>query len=300
VIELDANAVRAAGRAVALPLREIGGQLLAEPRRGRSPFVPPVIALAPNGLGVAFSDQPPGQVVPLTVGRADGSQADVGLPGVRGAAFATDGSALVVVDGAGALWSLDPATGVSVQVAVGPFGSSPAVLPDGRILAVRLSSVEAPASADAVFVDPETGQESAVMSGDGESEVLVYQALPMDGRVVGIVRHRAGGGISVFLVDDDQAGDSILDLDEVAVVDVTRDGALVAWTAAGRAYLGAAGQASSARDLGPADRVRFSPDGTLLLVSSVGAATVLDLSGTVVESASPAACWLGDGRGCRP
>jgi hypothetical protein len=292
--------VRASGRTVALPLRDVRGQLLAEPQRGRSPFLPPVVALAPDGLGAAFSDQPPGQVVPLTVTRADGSQADVALPGARGVAFAADGSTLVVIDGAGALWRIDPTTGASVRVAVGPFGSSPSLLADGRILAVRLSSVEAPAWARAVFVDPETGQEAPVMSGDEAGEALVYQALPLDDGGVGIVRHRDEGGITVLLVGDGQAHHSILDLDAVATVDLTRDGTLLAWSAMGRAYLSPAGQVAAARDVGPADRVRFSPNGALLLLSTAGAGTVLDVSGRVVGPVSPAACWLGDGRGCRP
>ena len=72
----------------------------------------------------------------------------------------------------------------------------------------------------------------------------------------------------------------------MATVDVSTDGAWVAWAAAGRIHLAPAGRAASGRDVGPGDIVRFSPDGQLLLVSSAQAGTILDLSGAVVGPAS--------------
>ena len=300
VTVLDPAAVRDSGRSLAIPVRDVNGLALMEPRRGASPFRAPVLAVAPDGLQAAFAEQPAGQVAPLTISQADGSQADVGLPGSRGAAFAGDGTWLVAVDGAGALWRIDTDTNLASRIAVGPFGSSPAVLPDGRILAIRLSSVEAPAWSRAVFVDAESGDETPATADDGGGSVLTYQALPLEAGAAAVVRHRDGGGISVFEVANGVAGPSILDLDQVATVDVSTDGAWVAWTVAGRIHLAPAGRAASGRDVGPGDIVRFSPDGQLLLISSPQAGTILDLSGAVVGPASAAACWLGDGRGCRP
>ncbi len=300
VTVLDPAAVRDSGRSLLLPVREVGGLALVEPRRGASAFAAPVVAVAPDGLRAAFAEQPAGQVAPLTISQADGSQADVALPGARGAAFAGDGSWLVAVDGAGALWRIDAETNLAARLSVGPFGSSPAVLPDGQILAIRLSSVEAPTWARAVFVDAESGVETAVTADDGGSSVLTYQALPLEAGAAALVRHRDGGGISVVPVANGTAGPSILDLDHAATVDVSTDGGWVAWSAAGRIHLAPAGRAAFGRDVGPGDIVRFSPDGQLLLISSPQVGTMLDLSGAVVGPASAAACWLGDGRGCRP
>jgi hypothetical protein len=301
VTVLDPGAVRASGRSVALPVRHVDGLPLVEPRRGASAFHAPVVAIAPDGLRAAFAELPGGQVAPLTISQVDGSQVDFGLPGSRGAAFAADGSWLVAVDGAGGLWRIETSTNVASQLAAGPFGSSPVVLTDGQILAIHLSSLEAPAWARSVFVDAETGEEAPMTVDDGQSTtVLTYQALPLGAGSAAIVRHRDGGGVSVFVVTNGSTGPSILDLDQVATVDVSTDGARVAWAAAGRIHLASSGQPASDRDLGPGDRVRFSPDGQLLLVTSDQAGTILDLSGAVVGSASPVACWLGDGRGCRP
>ncbi len=300
VTVLDPAAVRDSGRSLLLPIREVSGLALVEPRRGATAFAAPVVAVAPDGLRAAFAEQPGGQVAPLTISHADGSQADVALPGARGAAFAGDGSWLVAVDGAGALWRIDSDSNVATRLAIGPFGSSPAVLPDGQILAIRLSSVEAPTWARAVIVDAERGVETPVTADDGGSSVLTYQALPLEAGAAAVVRHRDEGGISVITAVNGLARPSILDLDQVARVDVSTDGGWVAWAAAGRIHLAHAGQATSGRDIGPGDSVRFSPDGTLLLLSAAQGGTILDLSGAVVGPASPAACWLGDGRGCRP
>lgn len=299
VTVLDPAAVRDSGRSLALPIRTVGGLRLVEPRRGASAFHATVVAVAPDGLRAAFAEQPAGQVAPLTISQADGSQADVGLPGSRGAAFAGDGTWLVAVDGAGALWRIDTDTNLAARIAVGPFGSSPSALADGRILAIRLSSVEAPAWARAVIVDPSTGDETPVYADDAASSVLTYQALPLEAGAA-VVRHRDGGGVSVFAVANGLAGPSLLDLDQVATVDVSTDGAWVAWAAAGRIHLAPAGRAGSGHDVGPGEVARFSPDGQLLLITSAQDGTILDLSGAVVGPASAAACWLGDGRGCRP
>jgi hypothetical protein len=298
---LDPGAVRASGRSVALAVREVHGVPLVEPRRGARAFDAPVVAIAPDGLRAAFAELPGGQVAPLTISQVDGSQVDIGLPGSRGAAFARDGSWLVVVDGAGSMWRIETSTNQAARLAVGPFGSSPVVMPDGTILAIHLSSVEAPAWARAVLVDAETGEEAPITGDDGQSAtVLTYQALAQGAGGAAIVRHRDEGGISVFVVTNGATGPSILDLNQVATVDVSTDGARVAWAAAGRIHLASSGQPASERDVGPGDAVRFSPDGQLLLVTSDQAGTILDLSGAIIESASPIACWLGDGRGCRP
>jgi hypothetical protein len=52
--------------------------------------------------------------------------------------------------------------------------------------------------------------------------------------------------------------------------------------------------------IGDGSRARFSPDGSLLLVSGPDGAIIIDRSGNLIDAVGPDACWIGGGRGCRP
>ncbi|MGH2462590.1 MAG: hypothetical protein ACRDFZ_03055 [Candidatus Limnocylindria bacterium] len=297
---LDPASVLEAGRTIDLPLRTIGGITLVEPvgPADGPPALP--LAAAPDGRAVVVSTVGGGQVGPLTIARADGAQLEIALPGVRGAAFHPTGAWLVTVDLAGALWRIEAETGAATRLAEGPFGSAPTVLADGRILAIRLSSVDAPAWSAGVTVDPATGAETQVAHGENPQDQLVYQATALADRSIALVRHQAAGGVALVRVGPDGSEALLLDLPDATLVAVSPDAQWVAWVAAGVVHIGRTGPLTDVRNLGAGTGARFSPDGSLLLVFVAGGAQIVDLDGNRLAAADASACWLGDGRGCRP
>jgi hypothetical protein len=300
VTELDVAALRDSGRALTLVNRSVAGVPLVEVvPAGGATRTPRLIAAAPDGLTLALSTVDPGVIGPLTLARADGSQLEIDLPGIRAAAFEPGGAWLVAIDLAGALWRVDSASGASARLSDGPYGPDPSVLADGRILVVRLSAVDAPLWAAAETVDgsgvvvPWTGAVAA----DAQ---LVYGATPLaDGTLV-LVRHRIGGGVAIVRLDHRGGEAAMAELDGAATVAVSSDGHWLAWPAAGRTWLAAIDDVAEAVAIGDGSPVRFSPDGSLLLVLAADAAVIVDRAGKRIDQAKPGACWVGGGRGCRP
>lgn len=300
VTVLDSASVRAAGRALELPTRSVEGVRFVDPvgPAGAPALIP--LAAAPDGRAVIVSLVARGQIGPLTIARADGSQLDVALPGVRGAAFHPSGDWLAAVDLTGALWRVEAQTGAARRVADGPFGSAPTVLSDGRILAVRLSSVDAPVWSAGLILDVTSGVETPVGATANTQDQLVYQATALSDGSVALVRHRTGGGVTVLRVSLDGLETPLMDLD-VPLAAVSPDAQWVAWPAAtGQVMITGTGTQTAVRELGIGTGARFSPDGSLLLIFTADGTRVVDLNGSVLVQAGPAACWLGDGRGCRP
>ena len=297
---LDSASVRAAGRTIELPTRTVNGVRLVDPVGPAGPTALIPLAAAPDGRALVVSRVGRGQVGPLTIALADGSQLDVALPGVRGAAFDPSGEWLAAVDLAGGLWRVEAQTGAAWRVADGPFGSAPTVLSDGRVLAVRLSSVDAPVWSAAVIVDVRSGVETPLAASPNTQDQLVYQATALSDGSVALVRHRTGGGVTVLRVTLDGVETPLMDLD-VPLAAVSPDGQWVAWAAAtGRVMIAGPGTQNDVRDLGTGTGARFSPDSSLLIIFTADGTRVVDLNGNVLVQAGPAVCWLGDGRGCRP
>jgi hypothetical protein len=294
----DAISVRDAGQQIGLPVRALGRVQVVEPRTAVGDPVPTFTA-APDGATVAISPVAPGQSGPLVLAHADGSQVEVALPGVRGAAFSPDGTWLAVVDGAGALWRVDAASGAATILAEGPFGPDPSILADGDILVVRLSSLEAPFWANAELIDASSGSAASVDPGTVPEAQLVYAASPLiDGGVV-LVRHRVGGGVSILRATPGQSLTELADL-EAATVAVSPDGDWLAWIDGEAVRLAPTRSPNKPTELGPGSMARFAPDGSLVLVLGDQSAAVVDLDGNRFDEASTSACWIGDGRGCRP
>jgi hypothetical protein len=294
----DAIAVRDAGRQVGLPIRALGDAEIVEPRTAAAD---PVLALAasPDGTTVAISPVDPGQPGPLVLARADGAQLEVALPGVRGAAFSPDGTWLAVVDGAGALWRVDAGSGAALPLAEGPFGPDPSVPEEGHILVIRLSSLEAPFWADAELIDASSGSAASLDPTTEPGAQLVYAASPFADGGVALVRHRVGGGVAVLRASPGQAPTELADL-ETAMVAVSPTGDWLAWIEADVVRLAPTGSSNKPTDLGRGSAARFAPDGSLVLVLGDQSASVFDLDGVRVGEATTSACWIGDGRGCRP
>jgi hypothetical protein len=128
----------------------------------------------------------------------------------------------------------------------------------------------------------------------------VYGATPLaDGTLV-LVRHRIGGGVAIVRLDPQGGEAAMAELDGAATVAVSSDGHWLAWPAAGRTWLAAIDDVAEAVAIGDGSPVRFSPDGSLLLVLAADAAVIVDRAGKRIDQAKPGACWVGGGRGCRP
>jgi hypothetical protein len=299
VTVLDAAALRDSGRSLAIELATVDGVPLVDPRAGGGAVAFRSLATSADGSRVAVSTGPPGQVGPLVLARSDGTQLEVALPGVRGASFEAEGGWLAVVDLAGALWRVDADTGEAIRVADGPFDLDPTVLPDGRILVLRLSAVDAPTWSAPEIVDPAGGTPVPVVAGPGPADQLVYGATALADGSIALVRHRRGGGLSVTLVSPHGAERQVHELDGGSSVAVSPEGEWLAWSEADGTWLAHPGDRRPLR-IGPAGPARFSPDGSLLLLFGAGGSTVVDTTGHREADVGPLACWLGGGRGCRP
>jgi hypothetical protein len=299
VTVLDAAALRGSGGELTLTMLAIEGEGMVEPRSSADRADARPLAASPDGKTVAVSTVKRGQAGPLTLAREDGSQLEVALPGVWGAAFEPGGAWLALVDLSGALWQVDAISGAAVRLGDGPYGPDPTVLPDGRILAVRLSAVDAPIWAAAVTVDPATGDTAPVGSTAAEDQ-LVYGATALtDGSVV-LVRHQVGGGVSLVQPQPDGTETTLTDLAGAATVAVSPDGRWRSWPEAGVTWLAAMDTGSPPVRIGAGSLARFSPDAALLMLFDPESTAIVDLDGARIARVGPTACWLGDGRGCRP
>jgi hypothetical protein len=296
---LDPVALRDSGQALTLASRSFDETTLVEPIPAGRTKRPRPLAAAPNGLTVAVSTVDFGVVGPLILARADGSQLEVALPGVRGAAFEPGGAWLAAVDLGGALWRIDTTSGAAARLADGPFAPDLSVLPDGRILAVRQSAVDAPLWASAEIVDG-AGATTPLAGSTAAEAQLIYGATPLADGGVALVRHRVGGGVDIVRLDAYGTETALATLDGAASVAVSVDGSLLAWPAAGKTWLAAADTAAEPVVIGDGSHARFSPDGSWLLVLGVDTATVVDRAGELIDQVGPGACWVGGGRGCRP
>lgn len=294
----DATTVRDTGQQIGLPGREVGDAVLVEPRTASGDPAPP-LAVSPDGSIAAFARVAPGQVGPLVLAHADGSQLELALPGASGAAFAPSGAWLAVVDGTGALWRVDGVSGAAVRLGDGPYAADPSIPNEDQILAVRLSSVEAPTWAAAELVDPASGASIPIDPTTPAEEQLVYGASALLDGSVSLVRHRVGGGVAVLRVSPGSPPVAIANL-EAPTVAVSPTGEWLAWTASDRVLIAPGRSPGKPTDLGPGRAARFAPDGGLVLVTGARSTAVFDLDGGVVAEASVSACWAGDGRGCRP
>ena len=298
VIYRDAIAVRDAGRQIGLPIRGLGAAEIVEPQTATAD---PVFAVAasPDGTTVAISPVDPGLPGPLVLARADGSQLEVALPGVRGAAFAPDGTWLAVVDGAGALWRVDTASGAATPLADGPFGPDPSVPDEGHLLVIRLSSLEAPFWADAELIDASSGSAASLDPETEPESQLVYAASPLADGGVALVRHQVGGGVLVVRASPGQPTTELAAVGTPTVA-VSPTGDWLAWMDGQVVRLAPTRSPNKPTDLGPGSAARFAPDGSLVLVLGDQSASVFNLDGVRVGEASASACWLGSSLGCRP
>lgn len=288
VLRMSAADARRSGQLVVLVRRAVGGSRLIDVQVQGSEVL---LALSGDGAQAALADsvgQPSGT---LSLARADGSQLRIALPGLLAAGFSVDGSWIAVLDGRGALWRVDAASGDATQVAAGPFLGSPIVAADGSLMALSVSSVEAPYRSQLVRV----AQTGAVTPLTGDD--LDYAAYPLVDGGVAVVSHEGGGTI----VRSVGAGASTLIAAlEPGAVDtaVAAGGDRIAYQLAGRILL-LDRRGASPRPLGPGSHPCFAADGSSLLVRRPAETAALALDGSVIATARGQAGLVG-AVGCLP
>lgn len=290
VVRLSAADAARSGSLISMLPRHVGGSTLLEVE---PPAAADLLAVSADGTQAALADQVGLVSGLLTIAHADGSQLRVQLPGLLAAGFAINGTWLAVVDGRGALWQVDAATGDATVVANGPFLGSPIAAADGSLMLLAVSSVEAPIHSRVVRVTPSTGS-IAPVSGDR----LAYAGFPLNDGSVAIVAHEAGTtlvrrvtkGVSKLLVD--------LGPGAVNVV-VAPDGGEIAYEVAGRGIFLLDREGAGPRSLGAGSRPCFAADASSLLVRRGSGMAVLALDGSVLAVTEREAGLAGS-VGCLP
>jgi hypothetical protein len=250
-----------------------------------------LLALSPSGDQAAVAQQVGPNPSSLVLARSDRSQLLIRLPGLIAAGFAPDGTWLATVDGTGALWRVQTDTGLATHLADGPFIGRPTVEAAGTILALRVSSVEAP------FVS-----RLARVAFDGSTisfltdDRLVYAVQPLaDGSLAVVVQEASN--TQVWRLSDG-ARQPLVDLGQDAVnVAVTPAGDAVAWESAGQVYFRALPDGQPTR-LTSGERPQFARDGHSLLAETPGGSILIALDGESIAAFASQAAFATCAEGC--
>jgi hypothetical protein len=227
-----------------------------------------LLDLAPGGTLIAIADQIGPNPTELVIGRGDGAQMRVPMPGILAGAFSPDGADLALIDGQGRLRVVSTADGSARLVADGPFLGPLTFEADGGVLLLAVASVEAPFQARLGRLDTRSARFAQL--DDGE---LVYSGTRLaDGSLAAVV-HTPTGSIVRRIGGTATAVLAALEPGAIHVA-VAPDGSQVAWELAGRGIFLRSSDAT-VRHLGSGSRPRFAPDGRALLVDDDGEATLL-------------------------
>lgn len=284
VTALSAAEAADAGVGLALGRQRVGSAELLEVSNAagaRARPTPALLAVSSDGSLAALADVRGQDPTALTIARVDGSQLRVTVQGAVAAAFATDASALAFVDGLGRLLMLDASDGTARSLSDGPYLGPLSVGSDGSVLALSVSSVEAPFASHVVRVALDGSL--SVLS----DEPLAYAASPLADGSLAIVAHRDSGTVVQQLRDG--AASVLVDLGPGAVnVDVAADAAAVAFERGGEVFLQQLGPQRAQVRIGSGSNPRFAPDGSGLLVDAGGASRLIGLDGSLLRQfASP-------------
>ena len=289
VTRMSAADAERAGSAIHLLKRAVGGSIFVQveaPAKGMR-----LLAISADGTNVALADQVGEVSGSLTLADGNGTQLGIPMPGLLAASFAADGTWLAVVDGRGALWRVDAASGRTTLLADGPFIGSPIIEGDGSLLMLAVPSVEAPYESHLVRFMAATG--SLTRLSDRE---LVYAAFPLDNGDLAIVAHEPDGTAVHRLTKAGEQALVGLGLDAVNVtvagnghVAFERSGEILAIDAPG----------SPPRSLGAGSRPCFAPDGSSVLIRRGNRTLALDIAGSVLAASDQPAGFAASA-GCLP
>jgi hypothetical protein len=215
------------------------------------------------------------------------------MPGLTAAAFAPDGSWLAALDGTGSLWRVEAADGSPTRLREGPFIGPVTVEPGGSVLALAVSSVEAPFVSQPVRIHV-----AASIVERLAADRLVYAVQRLDDGSLAAVVHRPQG-TEVRILDGPRAG-PLVDLGEDAVnAAVSGDGRKVAWERDGGVFVMDLPD-GAARRIVTGSAPAFAPDGRSLLVRSATGTDLVGLDGGLLAKLGPAAGFAACGEECRP
>jgi hypothetical protein len=291
VSRLSSQDARSAGIAVALLAHSTISGLLVEAGLPPGLSAARLLAVAPGAGSLAMAGSRSGQPEGLLLAMIDGSQLWVRLPGASAAVYSPAGDRLLVIDGAGSAWQVDPVTGGATLLAEGPFTGRPVFAPDGAVLFLAVSSVEAPITSQLVRLDPVTG----VLTSVSESQ-LVYGAFPMADGTIAIAAHAPGGTLVDRINDEEETQVADLGPDAANVV-VAPDGT-IAFERRGLGVFLVGPAEVGAHHLVDGDHPIFSPDGSALLVASGGRTLLVALDGSILGRYGPQAAFASCPAGC--
>lgn len=290
VVRLSPAEAERSGSTIRLLRQAVAGSALVKvqpPATGMS-----LLAVSPDGREVALGDGIGELSGALTLAADDGAQLWISLPGLLAATFAADGSWLAVIDGRGALWRVDAASGRTELMADGPFIGSPLVADDGSLVLLAVPSVEAPYQSRLVRLAPETGSTVAL-----SAEELVYAAFPLDGGDLAVVAHDTGGTVVRRITS---AGERLLvDLGPGAVNVAVATSGQIAFERDGDEIFVVDAGGGAPRSIGTGTRPCFGPDGSSLLIRRGSQRVALAIDGSVLAVADELAGFAGS-VGCLP
>jgi hypothetical protein len=265
-------------------LFEVGLDRTVDPAGG----VGRLLAVSADGRRAAIAGRIGPEATVLTTGGEEGAQ-QVQLPGLIAAAFSADGSWLAAIDGTGRLWRVADGA-VSALPAAGTFAGELSIEPDDAILALRVSSVEAPITATPVRISPDGTVQ--VLS----DERLVYGIQRLADGSLAIAAHRASSNVVLRVAGGERL---LADLGPDAVhASISARGDMVAFERAGQVFVQRAG-AASARPIGPGSNPRIAPDGQTVLVELPIGSVLLALDGRELARFASQAAFAPCGE-CRP
>jgi hypothetical protein len=251
-----------------------------------------LLALSPGGDMAAVASHVGPEPGSLTLGRTDGSQLVVPMPGLISAGFAPDETWLAAIDGIGSLWRIDVAAGLATRLADGPFLGSPQIDESGGVLLLSVASVEAPYASRLARVSPD-GTTTILQADD----LLVYGAQPLDDGSLAVILHQASGTVVVRqLTDGSRQLMANLGAGSINVA-IARSGTALAWERAGGVHVQEL-PAGRPRLLAPGQRPHFAPDGSAVLVGQASELSLFDLRGGFLASFASQAAFEACGEGC--
>jgi hypothetical protein len=251
-----------------------------------------LLAISGNGAAAAVASQVGPQPATLVVARRDGSELAISMNGLIGAGFAPDASWLAVIDGAGAMWRASAASGALAPVADGPFIGQPVVAADGSVLALEVSSVEAPIVSRLVRISPQ-GVVSHLTDDD-----LVYAVQVLADGSVALATHRGSRTVVLQLASGHVR--QLADLGEDAVHPaVSPQADAVAFERYGVVFLVSLPDGFAA-PIGPGWRPQFSPDGQSILLERLQGAVLVSREGREIASLASQGGFAACGGECRP
>jgi len=275
VSRMSAEEAQASGLAIGLARQNLGGGAVIEVQLSRRDAGARLLAAAGDGSSVALGDRYGMEQAELVVARTDGSQARVQMPGLLGAGYAPDGDWLVTIDGRGALWRVDTASGDARPLADGPFLGQPSVQSGGAVLLLSVSSVEAPIVSQLVELDPRSGELTTVAD-----ETLVYGAFPMaDGSIV-LAAH-VGGSTVVRRIEGDR-DELIADLGPGATEVAVAPNGRIAFVRQGAGIFLLDEAGAPPHFLAPGNGPVFDASGSNLMVRQNGESVVLAPDGSLL------------------